>query len=95
MLCSAFDPNTFWDKLEKGIGTWYYGSPAMHSGILTEASLRAAAIKRCRLRLVCNAAVPPLEVTLRITEFSERPSCQEAGLTPGTWGISMQTITFF
>lgn len=56
MLCSAFDPNTFWDILEKGIGTWYYGSPAMHSGILTEASLRAAAIKRCRLRLVCNAA---------------------------------------
>jgi acyl-CoA synthetase (AMP-forming)/AMP-acid ligase II/acyl carrier protein len=68
ILCSAFDPNLFWDLLEDGQGTWYYASPSMHMSILAEGQNRGDTISRCRLRLVCNAAgglLPALAVQLR------------------------------
>ncbi|KAE8448916.1 hypothetical protein EG329_008712 [Mollisiaceae sp. DMI_Dod_QoI] len=70
ILCSAFDPNLFWDLLEDGYGTWYYASPSMHTSILAEGHNRSDAVSRCRLRLVCNAAgglLPALAAQLRHT----------------------------
>ncbi|KAN0101457.1 acetyl-CoA synthetase-like protein [Hyaloscypha variabilis] len=70
ILCSAFDPNLFWDLLEDGHGTWYYASPSMHISILAEGRNRGDAASRSRLRLVCNAAgslLPALAAQLRHT----------------------------
>ncbi len=70
ILCSSFDPNLFWDILERGQGTWYYASPSMHMSILAEAALRGDAIDKCKLRLVCNAAgglLPALAARLKDT----------------------------
>jgi acyl-CoA synthetase (AMP-forming)/AMP-acid ligase II/acyl carrier protein len=70
ILCPAFDPNSFWDILQDGRGTWYYASPSMHMSILAEGGMRPEALARCRLRLVCNAAgglLPALAVRLRET----------------------------
>ncbi|KAH8836233.1 hypothetical protein RJ55_10058 [Drechmeria coniospora] len=70
VCCSAFDPNLFWDVVGDIQPTWYYASPSMHSVILAHASERASSLKRCRLRLACNAAgglLPSLARQLRDT----------------------------
>lgn len=50
--------------------TWYYASPTMHSAILDVATDRPDAVRKCLMRLVCNAAgglLPSLAVRLRET----------------------------
>lgn len=50
--------------------TWYYASPSMHSLILAESANRAEALRKNKIRLVCNAAgglLPSLAVQLRDT----------------------------
>lgn len=68
ILCTAFDPNLFWDVVEEGRATWYYASPSMHLAILAEGEVRPESVSRCRLRLVCNAAgglLPSLAIQLK------------------------------
>lgn len=70
ICCPAFDPNLFWDVVEDRQPTWYYASPSMHSVILEEAQNRSEALKKCNIRLICNAAgglLPSLAITLRDT----------------------------
>lgn len=70
ICCPAFDPNSFWDMIDTTLPTWYYASPSMHSLILDESVHRAEALRKNRIRLVCNAAgglLPSLAVQLRDT----------------------------
>ncbi|KEY66575.1 hypothetical protein S7711_01869 [Stachybotrys chartarum IBT 7711] len=70
VCCPAFDPSLFWDVVESIQPTWYYASPSMHSLILAEAPSRPEALRRCRIRLACNAAgglLPSLAYQLRDT----------------------------
>lgn len=70
ILCSAFDPNMFWDILEEDFSTWYYASPSMHMAILAESNNRLDARDRSQLRLICNAAgglLPALASRLKET----------------------------
>lgn len=68
ILCTAFDPNLFWDVVEEGRATWYYASPSMHLAILAEGENRPESLAKCHLRLVCNAAgglLPSLAIQLK------------------------------
>lgn len=50
--------------------TWYYASPSMHSLILAESESRQDALRKSKIRLVCNAAgglLPSLATRLRDT----------------------------
>ncbi|ROW01992.1 hypothetical protein VMCG_05524 [Cytospora schulzeri] len=70
ICCPAFDPNCFWDMVETTLPTWYYASPSMHSVILAESKHRPRALRKNRIRLVCNAAgglLPSLATQLRDT----------------------------
>ena len=59
ILCSAFDPNLFWDILQtpKCPVSWYYAVPTMHSAILQIKELREASGSNTNshLRMICNA----------------------------------------
>ncbi|PWY85535.1 hypothetical protein BO83DRAFT_443384 [Aspergillus eucalypticola CBS 122712] len=65
ICCSQFDPNLFWDVVEKYHPTWYYAAPTMHEMIVAEAAHRADAVKNCvkncTITSICNAAaaLPP------------------------------------
>ncbi|KAI3320385.1 acetyl-CoA synthetase-like protein [Xylariaceae sp. AK1471] len=70
ICCPSFDPNLFWDQVEDAQPTWYYASPTMHSMILEEARNRSGALRKSRIRLICNAAgslLPSLAERLRDT----------------------------
>ncbi|UJR19403.1 hypothetical protein I4U23_022533 [Adineta vaga] len=59
ILCSAFDPNLFWDILQipECPVTWYYAVPTMHSAILQTKESRQASGNDTEtvLRMICNA----------------------------------------
>ncbi|XRM40171.1 hypothetical protein ABZX51_003491 [Aspergillus tubingensis] len=82
ICCSQFDPNLFWDVVEKYHPTWYYAAPTMHEMIVAEAAHRADAVKNCTITSICNAAAAlPPNVAQQLQEIFQCPVSPSYAMT--------------
>ncbi|GAA91832.1 hypothetical protein AKAW_09946 [Aspergillus luchuensis IFO 4308] len=82
ICCSQFDPNLFWDVVEKYHPTWYYAAPTMHEMIVAEAAHRTDAVKNCTITSICNAAAAlPPNVAQQLQEIFQCPVSPSYAMT--------------
>ncbi|KAF9068413.1 AMP-dependent synthetase and ligase [Rhodocollybia butyracea] len=56
IMCSAFDPITFWTISFQFQATWYYAAPTIHHAILSSQPEHIIPARDLRIRMICNAA---------------------------------------
>jgi len=56
VVCTGFEPVTFFDWLEEFRPTWYTGVPTIHRAILSAAALRKQSTALCSLRLIRSSS---------------------------------------
>ncbi|PFH50931.1 hypothetical protein AMATHDRAFT_143766 [Amanita thiersii Skay4041] len=83
IMCSGFDPITFWNLATRLKATWYYAAPTIHHAILTSRPDGINASTDVSIRMICNAAgglLPSLAVELQKT-FIEAVILPSYGMT--------------
>ncbi|KAJ8092843.1 putative NRPS-like protein biosynthetic cluster [Marasmius tenuissimus] len=68
IVCSGFDPITFWELTTRLKATWYYAAPTIHHAILTSQPEHIIPARDLKIRMICNAAgglLPSLALELK------------------------------
>lgn len=70
VMCSGFDPISFWNLSAEFKATWYYAAPTIHHAILASQVDSGVRLQDIHIRMICNAAgglMPSLASKMRDT----------------------------
>jgi acyl-CoA synthetase (AMP-forming)/AMP-acid ligase II/acyl carrier protein len=90
---SPFDPNCFFEWMDKFNPTWYTAAPTIHQAILRWAQDRGETITTGRLRLIRSSSAPlPRNVIAQLEEVFKVPVIQAYGMTEAAHQIVSNSL---